>query len=230
MAPSDAAAGPSGRYGVVVMAKYPTAGQVKTRLAAAMGAESAAALYAAFVADLDARLRAAAMAATWACWPPSASFSEFVGDAPVIAQRGGDLGARMAAAASEVLTRDGRPVVLLGADSPHVDLAAVAAAGDALAHGEAEVVIGPADDGGYYLLGLRQVVPDLFRDLAWGESTVFAETVARLEEARVPYRLLAPGFDVDTLDDVYRLAALVRARSVVLPRTAGELARLGLLS
>jgi hypothetical protein len=210
------------------MAKYPTAGQVKRRLAVTLGAASAAALYAAFVGDLDGRLRAAGMAATWACWPPGAPFSDLVGDAPLIAQRGADLGARMAAAASEVLSRHGRPVVLLGADSPHLDLTVVAAAGAALSHGEAEVVIGPAADGGYYLLGVRRLVPELFRDVAWGTSTVLSETVARLEEARVPYRLLAPGFDVDTLDDVRRLAALVRAGSIILPRTAGVLARLGL--
>jgi len=101
----------------------------------------------------------------------------------------------------------------------------VRAAGAMLARGDAEVLLGPADDGGYYLLGLRQFVPAVFRAIDWGSRRVCAETQARLAALGVRYRLLERSFDVDEPVDLVRLMRLMRAGTIVLPHTAAVLAR-----
>jgi rSAM/selenodomain-associated transferase 1 len=212
---------------IVVMAKHPAPGHVKTRLAAAVGAERAAALQTAFVLDLAARLAGAGFAATWAYWPPEAPFPSLVPGCATVVQRGADLGARMANAAADVGGPGGAGVVLLGADVPHVDLAAVATACRLVRRG-ADVVIGPTEDGGYYLLGLRRVRPELFAAMPWGSDTVYAETLARCDALGVRPRLVAPAFDVDEPADLTRLAASIATGAIELPRTREVLARAGL--
>jgi uncharacterized protein len=212
-------------FQVVVMAKYPAEGAVKTRLARGLGAARAAELSGAFMRDLEARLQAAGIPALWAVWPPEAPFERVLSEARLLPQEGADLGERMAGVAQRVLADQGRPVILLGTDVPHVDLSVVRAAGATLVRGDAEVVLGPADDGGYYLLGLRRFVPAIFRDIEWGGRRVCAETEARLTALGVRYRLLEPSFDVDEPGDVLRLLELLQAGIVTLPHTAAVLAR-----
>jgi len=125
------------------MAKYPVAGRVKTRLAAELGDDAACALQRAFLLDLAERLRALPYAVTWAFWPPSAPFATLIGDGRCRPQSGKDLGERMAAAIEAELAEGAAPVVVLGADVPHVDLACVRQAVLALA-ADADVVLGPA--------------------------------------------------------------------------------------
>jgi hypothetical protein len=142
-------------------------------------------------------------------------------------QRGADLGARMANAAADAGADGSAGVVLLGTDVPHLDLGALAAACRLLREG-AEVVLGPAEDGGYYLLGLRRIRPELFTAMPWGGATVCAETLARCDALGLPPRLLAPTFDVDEAADVARLARLIAAGTVDLPHTRSALAQAGL--
>jgi glycosyltransferase A (GT-A) superfamily protein (DUF2064 family) len=91
-----------------------------------------------------------------------------------------------------------------------------------------EVVLGPADDGGYYLLGLRRLIGPLFQDIEWGGPRVLESTTARLAALGVAYSTTAPCFDVDEHADLMRLAALVRRGAVALPHTAAALGRAGL--
>jgi rSAM/selenodomain-associated transferase 1 len=217
-----------GGFQVVVMAKYPAPGIVKTRLARQVGAEGAAALSAAFIRDLDARLGASGLAVVWAVWPATAPFERVLPGARYLAQEGADLGERMAGVAARVLAEQRRPVVLLGADVPHLDVALVRAAGALLAQGDVEFVLGPADDGGYYLLGLRRFVPAVFRGIEWSGRRVCADTEARLGALGVRYRLLETTFDVDEPADLVRLVGLMRAGGMALPHTAAVLEGLGL--
>jgi rSAM/selenodomain-associated transferase 1 len=225
---AGASAGDDGGFQVVVMAKYPEPGTVKTRLARQVGAAGAAELTASFMRDLDARLGASGLAVVWAVWPASAPFERVLPGARCLAQEGADLGERMAKVAARVLAEQRRPVVLLGADVPHVDIALVRTAGTSLAQKEVEFVLGPADDGGYYLLGLRRLVPAVFEGMDWGGRGVCAETEARLAALGVRYRLLQTNFDVDEPADLVRLAGLMRAGRIALPHTAAALTRLGL--
>lgn len=204
------------------MAKYPAPGRVKTRLAAALGEATACELYRAFVLDLADRLDALSQPVTWAYWPPDAPFAALLPGARCQPQRGEDLGERMAAAVARTLADGADAAIVIGADVPHVAAEAIGEAADALA-ADADLVLGPARDGGYYLLGVRTVVPALFAGIAWGTSTVLATTRARADAARLRTHLLAPGFDVDDAADLPPLRALLAAGTVRLPRTAGLL-------
>ena len=202
------------------MAKHPEPGRVKTRLAARLGAERACALYRAFVLDLADRLDALPYGVTWAYWPPAAPFAALLPRARCRPQRGTDLCERMAHAVADTIAESPGPVLVIGADAPHVPAARLAEATAVLAAGT-DVVLGPADDGGYYLIGLRSPAPPLFRGVAWGTSRVLADTLARAGALRT--HLLLPSFDVDEPEDLVRLAGVLARGDVSLPRTAALL-------
>jgi rSAM/selenodomain-associated transferase 1 len=204
------------------MARYPTAGRVKTRLAAALGDERACALYRAFVLDLEERLRAVSYAVTWAYWPPAAPFAALLPGARCVTQQGRDLGERMAAVVAAEAAAGAPALIVIGADVPHVPLRILAEARDALMAGM-DVVLGPALDGGYYLIGLRAPVPALFARIDWGTSVVLAQTRERARSMGLRSHLLPSNFDVDEPADLDRLRALLGRGEVSLPRTAALL-------
>jgi glycosyltransferase A (GT-A) superfamily protein (DUF2064 family) len=116
------------------------------------------------------------------------------------------------------------PVLMIGADAPHVPLQSLTEAADALA-GTADLVVGPAADGGYYLIGLRTLERTLFSRVPWGGPEVCALTLARAASLGLRTHLLPPTFDVDEAADLDRLRALLMRREVTLPRTAALLKR-----
>jgi hypothetical protein len=201
------------------MAKYPEPGQVKTRLASAIGPRAACTLYRAFILDLAARLATLDFPVTWAYAPADAPFASLLPGARCLAQEGRDLGERMANATAAVLAVDPVPVLVVGTDSPHLPLAAFTDAAEALA-GDADVVVGPADDGGYWLVGLRVPTPGLFDRIAWGDSSVFTETLDRASDLGLRVHVAAGTFDVDEPDALEDLRALLRRGDVELPHTA----------
>ena len=200
------------------MAKYPTPGAVKTRLAATLGAETACRLHRAFLLDLRDRLERAALPVTWAYWPPQSDFAALIGGAPVVQQVGADLGERMHRAACAVDATRGSVVVLLGADTPHVPIDTVRDAARRVERGD-DVAIGPATDGGYYLIAFRPPRPELFTDIAWGGATVLAVTRARCREAGLRVGVLPVLFDVDETDDLDALRGWCRSHPGLLART-----------
>jgi rSAM/selenodomain-associated transferase 1 len=207
------------------MAKHPRPGRVKTRLAAAFGPEAACALQRAFLVDLAARLAETGWATTWAVSPPDAPFGDVLPGARWIGQRGADLGARMDAATTDLFAEGPGPVLVLGADAPHAALDELRAAAAALEAGS-DVALGPARDGGYWLVGLRAPTPALFADVPWGTDSVLRTTLARAETLHLGVRLVAPTFDVDEPADVRRLHELLVRGDIVLPETTRVLARL----
>jgi hypothetical protein len=208
------------------MARYPEPGRVKTRLAAALGDDAACTLYRAFVLDLAERLERLPYAVTWSYWPATAPFPALLPGARCRRQEGADLGARMAHALHAALAEAGGPVLVIGADVPHVSAASLAEAAAALAGG-VDVVLGPAHDGGYYLIGLRAPAPTLFHGVAWGSAGVLAATCERAAAAGLRTHLLAPDFDLDEVADLDRLRGLLARGDVDLPRTARLLAVAG---
>jgi rSAM/selenodomain-associated transferase 1 len=205
------------------MARHPAPGRVKTRLAAVIGADRACALHRSFVLDLADRLDDTPYRVTWTFEPPEAPFATLLPGRRCRPQSAGDLGARMARAIADEFS-DGRgPVVVLGADVPHVPLRRL---GDAFAAltSDADVVLGPAEDGGYYLIGLAAPAPALFAGIAWGTSDVLRATTERAAAARLRTRLVDATFDVDEVADLDRLRRLLDDGDVALPRTAAVLA------
>ncbi len=211
--------GVGGRPVVAVMARVPRFGSVKTRLAAAIGPAAASRLYEAFVGDLDERLADGGFTTLWFHWPDE-PFRRCVPRATaVLAQRGRDLGARMAAAFADAFARGFGPVVMLGADVPHVPLAWVEDAAGRLAS-DTDIVLGPARDGGYYLIGLREPVTAVFRGVPWGTRDVYQETLNQVAAMGLRASTVPEYFDVDEADDLMRLEAVLRADTgITLPRT-----------
>jgi rSAM/selenodomain-associated transferase 1 len=219
-----AAAWPRG-VAVVVLAKYPTPGRVKTRLAARIGTEAAAALYGAFVRDLARRLRVVGCPVWWAVTPAGAPFMALVRSRRCFPQRGRDLGARMDHATRVVAERTGGAIIVLGADAPHVPARTLLAAARALARG-ADVVLGPAADGGYWMIGVGRPCRALFEDVAWSTPGVAAATRRRIRRLGLRCVEVATGWDVDDPRDLVRLARTIRGRPAEFPHTRAALARL----
>ncbi len=205
-----------------IFAKHWEPGKVKTRLAPAIGESHAATLQALFVAALIDRFHAVGERRVIAYWPPEShgSFAGVVQDRfELLPQTDGDLGQRMQAFFVTALGRAER-VVLIGADSPDLPAAILTEAFEALS--EHNAVLGPAADGGYYLIGLARRLPRIFTGITWSSRNVWKQTTARLHAAGVRWHELPPWYDVDELAD---LAAL-RKRLPAAAATDPHLARL----
>ncbi len=216
---------------LVVFAKRPDPGQVKTRLCPAFSPEQAAAFYAAMLDDvLESSDRAAAalgLAPVLAVHPPEAA-SQL--PAPTgwqcEPQQGPDLGARMEHALARQLDAGRSPVLLRGSDSPTLGRSTLAAALEALE--QHDLVICPDRDGGYNLVGVRRPAPGLFTH-PMSTGTELQDTLARAERAGLGATLLAPGFDIDTAGDLLLLAeARKRGEAGDCPRTLAWLDENGL--
>jgi rSAM/selenodomain-associated transferase 1 len=192
---------------LVVFVRAPERGQVKTRLAASIGADAALAAYrmlgthvARNVVPLSASTPPCTLIVAYTPDSPTAEASTrtWLGDAFTYeAQVAGDLGARMAAAISARVAAGADAVVVIGADCPAVSAATVERAFAAL-DGGADVVFGPAADGGYYLVALRRVYPELFTDVPWSSSHTLAVTLHRARSAGRRITFLDTEHDVDT--------------------------------
>jgi rSAM/selenodomain-associated transferase 1 len=202
---------------------------VKTRLGAVIGAENAARLYRAFLADLSERFERAqrqdGYALHWAYWPADRPMRDVLGPhARIFAQRGADFADRLANACWDLRSAGYRRAVILGSDSPQAPAATARRAFELLT--SHDVVLGPADDGGYYLAGvhLLPAPPDLFRGIVMSTPAVLADTVRRAEHLRCSTAFLPPTFDVDERVDLDRLRELLRRDGPgVAPRTARAL-------
>ncbi len=195
-----------------LFAKWPRPGQVKTRLAAATSLAWAAAVAEAFLRDTLDRLTgvAARRVLVYARADAAASFADLArGRFELFSQGDGDLGPRMAAFFQKQFADGAAAVVLVGADSPTLPPAYVEQAFAKLE--AADLVLGPATDGGYYLVGCAGRVPPIFEGIAWGSSTVLHDTVARLTGSAWRLAVLPPWYDVDTLDDWRMLQGHVAA-------------------
>jgi len=218
---------------LLVFTKPASPGRVKTRLIGALTAAEAAELHAAFLADLVARLRGGDFTLRLA-WdlvpgepPPAAPV-----DGPIACERqvGIDLGERLFHALAGA-ARDHRFVAAVGSDHPDLQRSTVdsafAALGDrAESDGAADVVLGPAADGGYYLIALRAAAVDerLFQGVPWSTANVLAATLDRCRAVGLRVALLPEGSDVDTPEDLRRLAERLAGDDLDCPRTRALLA------
>jgi rSAM/selenodomain-associated transferase 1 len=203
---------------LIVFVKHPAPGQVKTRLVPALGEELATELY-----------RALSEAVLEATVPGPGEYERLVFFAPedaaegmrawlpglrLLPQAGADLGERMAAAFARAFQRGASRVAIVGTDAPAVSRATVVEALEAL--DTADVVLGPAEDGGYYLLAVSRPRPELFEGVAWSTSTVLEETRSRADRGGLKTHLLPRLRDIDTAEDLWaewgRVAPLLEGR------------------
>ena len=191
-----------------MMAKRPAVGQTKTRLAPPLSTEQAASLYACFLKDTLALVRQVpGVQAAIAYWPANEHqyFSQLAKDFELLPQAGADLGARLDHTLAHFFQQGCRYAVVMDSDSPTLPVACLRAAFLQLEAG-AEVVLGPCDDGGYYLIGMKRPFPRLLREVHMSTPSVTADTLALAAQDGVQVSLLPAWYDVDDLRSLEQLA------------------------
>lgn len=182
---------------IVLFTRYPTSGEAKTRLIPAIGPDRAAVLHRRLTERTLAAVHASGLGfEVRTTGAPPAAFSDWLGDAACVDQGAGDLGDRLRAAGPPY------PTLFIGADAP--DLSADHLRDAAAALRTASAAVGPAEDGGYWLLGLTAAHDDLFVDMPWGTEIVFDETMRRLGRSGVAPAVLPMLADLDRPEDLAR--------------------------
>jgi uncharacterized protein len=210
---------------LVVMARYPQVGTTKTRLARTIGDEEAVRLYRAFLIDLAHKFAGQACDLHWAYTPTEVDYLSFlatlapglIGHMHVFPQQGKDLGARLHYVFRWTYDRGYQGTIVISSDSPQITLKTISQAREAL--DKADVVLGPADDGGYYLIAMRRTY-DMFSDIPMSTSIVAQKTIELAESQGLKVHTLENLFDIDELPDLVRLARLLETDSSLAPETA----------
>jgi rSAM/selenodomain-associated transferase 1 len=218
-------AGLMGADVLAVFVKEPRPGAVKSRLAAALGAEAAAEVYRAIAGEVmrSTAPRGDEYDRVVVFDPPSAgaAIGEWLGltAAALLPQPTGDIGARMESAFDELFRRGARRVALVGTDVPALSYEDVRDALESL--DEHDVALGPATDGGYYLIALKGPAPELFREIPWSSGDVLAGTLERAARRGLGVRVLRTIGDVDTVEDL--AAEWERVRPLLGEKTREEI-------
>lgn len=194
------------KRGLIVFAREPLPGTVKTRLAAAVGDEAAAELYDTMLRDVlktTRQLKGVETMVFWACEEVALSRLAEKYRCCSRRQSQGDLGQRMQAAFEEMFASGCELCCIIGSDAPDLPLSYVEGAYRLLEARQTDAVFGPCRDGGYYLLGLRQVWPQLFAAISWSSASVLEQSLAAAHNSGVTTALLPEWQDIDTLEDLH---------------------------
>ncbi|ACL17729.1 TIGR04282 family arsenosugar biosynthesis glycosyltransferase [Methanosphaerula palustris] len=223
----------SARQGIAVMAKEPVPGRVKTRLCPPLSHQEAADLYGAFLADTLSLV--AKMSATgFIAYDPDRAGPFFRDLAPggmmCISQGTGDLGTRLARVSKKLFSSGLQRVLIVASDAPGMNPEHLSLAFNYLEH--ADLVLGPGDDGGYYLIGTRFHAPALFSGIPWSTTEVLATTLKMADREGMTTALLPSCPDIDTMQDLYRFARELEigGRPSACPGTRQALAGIGLIT
>lgn len=206
---------------VAIMAKAPQAGEVKTRLCPPLSLSDAAELYRRFLFDKIEQvttLRAASLAIAYTPAEARAFFEEVAPGFVLVQQRGADLGDRLANSLGELLNRGHHGAMAIDSDTPTLPVSFLQQAVDLVTTPGVDVVLGPTQDGGYYLIGVRAMHRELFEAMAWSTSAVLPETIRRADAKGLRVACLPPWYDIDTPEDLGRLRAELAAPAGDAPR------------
>jgi rSAM/selenodomain-associated transferase 1 len=202
----------AGLCALAVMTKAPQAGKVKTRLTPPLSSEEAAALNTCFLRDTAEAITKTAQngsARGIAVYTPVGAEAAYAGILPeefeLVPQRGDPFGERLVCATEDLLRLGFDSVCLIDSDSPTVPERAFAEAVQFLSQERDSVVLGPSDDGGYYLIGLKKLHRQLFEGIDWSTERVLEQTVQRAREIDLPVHLLPTWYDVDDRVTLRRL-------------------------
>ncbi len=199
-------------FALLIFIKAPVPGVVKTRLLPDLTPEEAASLYRSMAEDVLEAHSESERYDTIVYFTPEDARGDIVRWLGEVGeyrcQRGEDLGERMYNAIVETLDRGYSGAAIIGTDCPHLTPGDISKAFDSLS--EHEIVIGPSEDGGYYLIGARNASRDLFEGIAWGERDVFSETVIKASESNISFDVLHSTFDVDAFPDAVRLYRMLQ--------------------
>ena len=203
---------PAGLCALAVMTKAPQAGKVKTRLTPPLSSEEAAALNTCFLRDTAAAIAKTAKdgaARGIAVYTPVGAEAAYAGNLPrefeLVPQRGDAFGERLVFATEDLLQLGFDSLCLIDSDSPTVPQEAFAEAVSLLSEPSDSVVLGPSDDGGYYLIGLKKLHRQLFAAIDWSTERVLEQTIQRAREIGLAVHLLPTWYDVDDRATLNRL-------------------------
>ncbi len=195
-----------------IMTKAPEPGKVKTRLTPPLAPEEAAEINKCFLRDIAHSISAAGQQSSGrgvGVYTPVGAELAYEGILPsdffLVPQRGSAFGERLICAAEDLFNLGFASVCLINSDSPTVPATSFAAAADELAKPGERIVLGPSDDGGYYLIGLKNLPRRVFEEIDWSTERVFEQTMRRAEELGLPVHLLPTAFDVDDRTTLHRL-------------------------
>jgi hypothetical protein len=208
-------AGPR-RIALCIMAKAPASGQVKTRLCPPLSLDEAARLYQCFLEDKIAQVLGIQEVEPVLAYAPDDAAAIFEALAPgvtLVPQRGGDLTSRLVSVLQRLFGSGFDAAIVIDSDTPTLPSRFLAHAVTQLASGEPDLVLGPSEDGGYYLIGLRRVDRALFDGMPWSTPTVLEETLRRARKLGLRVAQLARWYDVDTGEDLARLMSELEAGS-----------------
>jgi len=211
--------------GLAIMAKAPRVGAVKTRLCPPLRPPEAAELASCFLLDTVERVRGVAGVQPLMAYAPleaQAHFREAAPGFPLIPQRGRDLGERQDRLVQDVLALGLQAVLIIGTDSPTLPRECLDEAVGLVMAPDVDVVLGPTEDGGYYLIGLRAPCPALFEDMPWSTPALLSRTLERAQHLGLRVVCLPTWFDVDTGADLERLRAELAGAPAVTPRHTRE--------
>ena len=197
---------------LAVMAKAPIPGTVKTRLVPPLSDEQACELYCALLLDQLDNLTGLSEIDLYLAYTPAHAAPLIENLSPpgfqYFPQRGVDLGARMGDVFAELWRRGHHHLVLIGSDLPVLRLEILRDAFKYLDAPDRRAVLGPSQDGGYYLVGMNQAIPEIFSGMTWSHDGVLADSLVKLHELCIDFALLPDWFDVDTMADIQRLRGL----------------------
>jgi len=207
---------------VILFVKFPERGKVKSRLAQDMDGDIIQRFYECMVLDAIDMLKQAGTPFRICFDPPDAQerVRQWLGQTYLyMPQIGGNLGERMKQAFSIVFSEGVDEALLIGSDIPALTTILIDEAFQSLS--DRDSVIGPANDGGYYLIGFKKItfVPGIFHAMAWSTNTVFRETVRRLKETSLTVHLLPELTDIDTREDVEAFLSHALLATLDAPRT-----------
>jgi rSAM/selenodomain-associated transferase 1 len=202
--------------GLIIFAREPVPGRVKTRLAASIGDLAAAEIYEKMLRDvlkISRQLKDVSIVVFWDCEEKSLPDLAEKYRCRSRRQSGAELGQRMRAAFEEMFANGYEACCIIGSDSPDLPLSYILEAYRLLAIQGPDVVVGPSRDGGYYLLGMRQICPELFTNIDWGTQQVLRQSLATAERLGIVAMLLPEWYDIDTHDDLEKFQARNRIKS-----------------
>ncbi|HEV3100561.1 MAG TPA: TIGR04282 family arsenosugar biosynthesis glycosyltransferase [Candidatus Udaeobacter sp.] len=235
--PNKAAKSFGGCLALALMTKAPRAGQVKTRLVPPLTDEEAAQLNRCFLQDTGAAISVCCRGLTApgsgrpiirgvAVYTPAGSESDYAdilpADFSLLSQRGKNFGERLYFAAEDLFNCGFEGVCLIDSDSPTIPAENFARAVELLSLPGDHIVLGPCDDGGYYLIGLKQLHREVFEEIDWSTERVFEQTRQRATHIGVGVHELPRGFDVDDRATLHRLCDELlgkNARDTIAPQT-----------
>jgi hypothetical protein len=193
---------------IVVMVKAPIAGFVKTRLTPPLSQSDAATLAQCFLKDIVDSVKRVVPEIIVAFTPPEGR-DVLERSLPKqllwFSQKGNDLGERLNSAVTHAHDLGFNPIIVLGTDSPTIPASFIETALNALVSGETDVVLGPATDGGYYLVGLNRSQPELFQNIEWSSPSTFQQTARKANQLNLRLLTLPEWYDVDTPADLITL-------------------------